>query len=128
MIKFLLLLLAPLTVFAQEFSLESSALGSNVSNEPVHAIMLDRGNGEKIYHAPQYLPGHPTAATIWPRVVQVKCTQVGKTTECENYKWLPEMGRPEYIFVVPTFEKPVQPVNTPPVIIIREVKQKKGAG
>lgn len=27
-----------------------------------------------IYHAPQYMPGYPTAATLFPRVIEVKCS------------------------------------------------------
>ena len=128
MIKYLLLLLLSTPALAQDFTLNGSEFGSNTPADNVHAVMVDRAAGVGVYHAPQYLPGHPTAATIWPRVVPVKCVEQKNKIECENYKWLPEMGRPEYIFVTPVLEKNTPPQNVPPVIIIREVAKKKGAG
>lgn len=47
-----------------------------------------------VWHAPQYLPGFPTAATIWPRVVEVHCVN----GVCGGYAITPEMGRGEYLF------------------------------
>jgi hypothetical protein len=66
-----------------------------------------------LYHAPNYLPGFPTAATIWPREVPVECTSdaVGKLT-CGGYDLYPGMGRGEYIFVRPTIRAvPAAPVE-----------------
>jgi hypothetical protein len=54
-----------------------------------------------VYHAPQYLPGFPTAATIWPRVIEVPCRQVGASLQCEGYHWTPRMGRGEYLYFTP---------------------------
>lgn len=63
-------------------------------------------NGEMVfndvYHVPQYLPGYPTAATIWPRVIDVPCTRAaGGELQCQGYNWLPKFGRGEYLFFRP---------------------------
>lgn len=55
-----------------------------------------------IYHVPQYLPGYPTAATIWPRVIDVPCTrEPNGELQCQGYNWLPKFGRGEYLFFRP---------------------------
>lgn len=53
-----------------------------------------------VWHVPQYLPGYPTSATIWPRAITVKC----KSGRCEGYVITPQMGPGEYLFFVPTEE------------------------
>jgi hypothetical protein len=58
--------------------------------------------GEGIYHAPQYLPAYPTAATLWPRVLDVNCTKERNAFVCDGYNWMPAMGRGEYLFIRPT--------------------------
>jgi len=98
-----------------------------------------------IYHAPQYLPFHPTAGTIWPRVVEVPCVRVGtsvvstvnrrgdvvaRTTEpklkCDGYNWTPKMGRGEYLFFKPVIaEPPAVSVEVRERVIIKEVPRKK---
>ena len=74
---------------------------------------------DNIYHVPQYLPGFPTAATLWPRVVEVPCRRAGAGLQCEGYNWTPRMGRAEYLFFVPVLisgapvsatEAPAEPV------------------
>ncbi|MGO4606135.1 hypothetical protein AB4142_07350 [Variovorax sp. 2RAF20] len=50
-----------------------------------------------VWHVPQYLPGFPTAATIWPRVIVIQCTE----DLCAGYTITPELGRGEYLFFVP---------------------------
>jgi len=50
-----------------------------------------------VWHVPQYMPGFPTAATIWPRVVILQC--VGDL--CNSYELTPELGRGEYLFFRP---------------------------
>lgn len=71
------------------------------------------------FHVPQYLPGSPTAASIWPRVVEVLCRQAGPTLNCDGYRWKPAMGRGEYLYftpvVVPT------PVTQAPVVVNQPV-------
>lgn len=50
-----------------------------------------------VWHAPQYMPGYPTAATIWPRVVMVHCN----AGVCDGYFITPNMGPGEYLFFKP---------------------------
>lgn len=50
-----------------------------------------------VWHAPQYMPGYPTAATIWPRVVMVHCN----AGVCDGYSIAPNMGPGEYLFFKP---------------------------
>lgn len=87
-----------------------------------------------IFHGPQYMPHFPTAATIWPRVIEVNCTVDRK---CEGYNWAPSMGRAEYLFVTPRMVVPPKPVIVekivekivvvpgPERIILKEVPIKK---
>ena len=69
-----------------------------------------------IYHEPHYMPHFPTAATIWPRVIEIKCTF---DRFCEGYNYSPAMGRGEYLFVTPRVVR--APLPTPPVIVERIV-------
>lgn len=68
-----------------------------------------------LYHVPNYLPGFPTAATIWPRELPVECdTESGEDSpHCTGYRVLPAVGRGEYIFVRP-YAKPVKKVVAAP--------------
>jgi len=54
-----------------------------------------------VYHAPQYMPGYPTSSTIWPRVIDVECQRNAAELVCGGYKWSPELGRGEYLFIRP---------------------------
>jgi hypothetical protein len=47
-----------------------------------------------VWHVPQYLPGYPTSATIWPRVIDVTCIN----DVCPGYNITPALGRGEYLF------------------------------
>lgn len=94
--------------------------------------MLTVGNEEAkyvddgYYHAPQYMPNYPTAATIWPRVVDVGCEKGSVGIVCEGYHLRPGLGRGEYLFVHPQVKEPATPVvAAPPVIVYREVPVKK---
>ena len=69
-----------------------------------------------IYHEPQYMPYFPTAATIWPRVIEVKCNMDRK---CEGYNWAPSMGRAEYLFVTPRVV-----VEQPRPLIVEKIIEK----
>ncbi len=71
-----------------------------------------------VFHAPQYLPGFPTAATIWPRVIEVKCTAGGPGGQplCDDYEWSPAYGRGEYLYFRGTVAQAVIPVVQPQVI------------
>lgn len=55
-----------------------------------------------VYHAPQYMPGLPTAAPIWPRVVEVPCTRAPTgALQCKGYEITPAYGRGEYLYFRP---------------------------
>jgi len=72
-------------------------------------------NTEPIYQGPQYMTGYPTAASIWPRVVEVPCTRVAGKLVCDGYEWQPRLGRGEYLFV-----RPVLAVAPEPKVIVTE--------
>ena len=92
-----------------------SAAAPVVSNMPLSIQRQIFGSGEQgaegeeqaqpvgnygVWHVPQYLPGYPTAATIWPRAITVKC----KNGDCEGYVITPQMGPGEYLFFIPVEE------------------------
>ena len=89
-------------VFAQ-LSIENVPLGSGTpGNDGVeNAIPWDLD----IYHAPQYMPGYPTASTIFPRAITVSCVESDNGLRCRGYNWLPEMGRAEYLMIRPVIVK-----------------------
>lgn len=130
-------------------ALAASAQATSIVNEPsvlnVERHMLGSGNpaengndlemavpvlSNNIFHAPQYLPYYPTAATIWPRVVEVECKLSKTGRSCEGYDWSPSMGRAEYLFVRPVMKAPPPPpqvieIPGPERIILKEVPVKK---
>jgi hypothetical protein len=77
-----------------------------------------------IYHAPQYMAAFPTAATIWPRVVDVPCVRTPVGLKCDGYNWTPKMGRGEYLFFRTHIIEPT-PVEVRERVIIKEVPAKK---
>lgn len=110
--------------------------GSAMAQVGVHRVENGSGqpnatgieNAEKwdqgVYHAPQYMPGYPTAATLWPRVVDVPCTKVGDKVICNGYSWTPDMGRGEYLMIHPMIAEPAKPTvvtNTVTNTIVKEV-------
>lgn len=68
-------------------------------------------NGD--FHVPNYLPGHPTAATLWPRVVWLPCERDEWRAElvCGGYDVSPSRG--EYVYLRP-LEKPKSLPPPPP--------------
>ncbi len=90
---------------AEEVMIQRMPLGSGTPGKTGYENAVPVGNG--LYHAPQYPPGHPTAATIWPRVVEVPCKKEGDKLLCEGYQWLPAMGRGEYLYFKPVVAQPV---------------------
>ncbi len=73
-----------------------------------------------LYHVSNFLPGFPTAATIWPREVPITCglDHATQRKTCSGYRVIPAIGRGEYIFVRP-MEVPAPPpapitVSAPP--------------
>ena len=77
---------------------------------------------DRLIHVPGYMPGYPTAATIWPRVVQVngRYTPDGKFV-CDGYEITPELGRGEYVFVQCNPEVPVTPPQPAVNTVIHDV-------
>lgn len=108
-----------LTAMAQSVQIERKVLGSGQPGKSGYENAVPLGNGT--FHAPQYMPGFPTAATIYPRAVQVQCIEVGSKLACEGYHWLPEMGRGEYLEIVPKIA--IRPVAAKP--IVQEVEKKR---
>lgn len=101
----LLAVVAP--VNAQSVSINRLEFGSGEPGPPgrENAQVVENN----IYHAPQYLPGHPTAATIWARVVFVNCRRADQSVECDGYHWAPGMGRGEYLYFSPVFAAAPEP-------------------
>lgn len=93
------LLLTALQAAAQTVTIERATLGSGepgqVGYENAEAVEND------VYHVPQYLPGSPTSAMLWARVIQVQCHRDGDLTRCDGYHWSPGMGRAEYLYFTP---------------------------
>ncbi|MDN6885020.1 hypothetical protein QMO14_15555 [Variovorax sp. CAN2819] len=90
----------------------STAAAAAVQQQPLRVERMNMGSGLQnargtenalpvgalgVWHVPQYLPGYPTAATIWPRVIVIQCTE----DLCAGYTITPELGRGEYLFFVP---------------------------
>ncbi len=127
------------TSFAAQVDLSKHVLGSgtpafNASGYENAKIVENTRVENKILHSPQYMPNYPTAAPIWPRVVEVPCTKAANgDLKCEGYNWAPSMGRGEYLFVTPvvkeapkaTVVKETVVVPGPERVIIKEVPVKK---
>ncbi|SEJ77024.1 hypothetical protein SAMN05216567_101244 [Variovorax sp. OK605] len=76
--------------------IERVNMGSGVQNASGTDVAEPVGD-LGVWHVPQYMPGFPTAATIWPRVVIVPCS----TDLCSGYELTPELGRGEYLYFAP---------------------------
>jgi hypothetical protein len=78
-------------------------LGSGApSNDDTVKFTAATSLGNGLYQAPGYLPYYPTAAALWPRVVQVSCTADGV---CDGYTITPSIGRGEYVYIQPIIKK-----------------------
>lgn len=140
-------LLLASSAFAADVGIVRNELGSGTPGTQGWERAVQVGPDSTYLHTPQYMPGFPTAATIWPRVVNVKCTsekvyprahsqskEVRTVQKCDGYNWSPELGRGEYLFINPTVVEAPQPVvitNTvikevpgPERIILKEVQVK----
>jgi hypothetical protein len=98
---------------AQSVTVERHNLGSGSPEAKGRENAAQWDNN--IYHAPQYMPGHPTAATLYPRVVDVPCVQTPTGMDCSGYSWMPEMGRAEYLMIRPVM------VKAPEVKIVEKI-------
>jgi hypothetical protein len=114
------------SVLAQEVTIERQPLGSG---QPEHSGYENAQKWDNnIYHAPQYMLGYPTAAVLYPRVLDVQCVQTSTGLKCKGYVGSPDIGRGEYLMIRPIVTpepKPVDPItviNT--VTIIKEVSVK----
>lgn len=78
-----------------------------------------------IHHVPGMLPGHPTAATLWPRIIRVECVMEDGKMKCDYPARTPSVGRGEYVMYEPVFKKePIQQViiqQMPAEVIVKEV-------
>jgi hypothetical protein len=84
-------------VYANQVSIRNEVLGSSISTPIENAFEVDNN----VFHAPQYMPGYPTSAVIYPRVIDTTCEEVATSLNCSGYHWLPSMGRAEYLFFKP---------------------------
>lgn len=114
--------------FSQQVTIKYEELGSGVpeSNSPENAVRWDND----IFHAPQYLPGYPTSASLWPRLVDVLCAKHDKILTCDGYHWTPDLGRGEYLMIHPVIkqestENVTTIIEKVPVIVLKEVPVKK---
>lgn len=108
--------MAQVSVGRQEFG-----SGTPGSTGTEGAVQWD---GSGIYHAPQYMPGYPTAATLYPRVVNLDCVKGATGLVCSGYNWLPNLGRGEYLMFRPVVREAAKPVvvtKEVPVVVIKEV-------
>lgn len=106
----------------QGFRVLRVPLGSGTPvNGPTSGLQGARHVADGDFHVPNYLPGHPTAATIWPRELQVECVRDLSTQAlmCDGYDVHPALGRGEYIYVRPVYRpeppapEPVAPAPAP---------------
>lgn len=117
------------TAFAADVNVGKAVLGSgtpvNEASGFENAKVVNNAKVENnILHAPQYMPNYPTAATLWPRVVEVPCTKATNgDLNCAGYNWNPALGRGEYLFVSPRIVKEATPtvVVLPGKETVREV-------
>ena len=107
-----LLVILSTSALATEVHISSEPFGSGSPGGNQAGYEAAGKVAEGVYHAPQYMPGYPTAAVIYPRVIEVQCDHNDKNVEvveCDGYHWKPEYGRGEYLFFTraPVVEAPV---------------------
>lgn len=104
--KFILMMVAILTMgmaTAADVTIQRHEYGSGTPGTTGVENAVPVGNN--LYFAPQYMPGFPTAAQIYPRVIDVPCTMANDVLNCDGYNWLPSMGRAEYLLIKPVIKK-----------------------
>ncbi len=125
--------------YAKDVMIENRTYGSGVLGDSNSQIAQPHDG--LVLWVPQHLPGYPTAATLWPRVVEIPCKNVGHKLVCDGYQNRPEYGRGEYLFILPKVAEPptvvekVIPIPScvtcktqEPIIIYKEVPSKKIGG
>jgi hypothetical protein len=115
------LLLCSFNVLSDQIVQNNSIYGSGPQDQSKTAQAIETYPGSGLYHIPDYMPGYPTAAVIFPRVVDVNCVKTKDGLICDKFNWQPSIGRGEYIFIRPHV------VESPkPIVIYREVPIKHG--
>lgn len=119
-IFFVAALTAAIAVSAAEVNIDKTAMGSGAPGQTFSNVGVENAkpvnHSPSVLHAPQYLPFYPTAAVIWPRVIEVPCIKAADgALQCEEYHWSPSMGRAEYLFFTPVVKEPA------PSAVVREV-------
>jgi outer membrane protein OmpA-like peptidoglycan-associated protein len=77
-----------------DFKVRNLPLGSGIpGNEGSFSNAWSVAPG--LWEVAGYLPYYPTAATIWPRVVQINCNN----GVCDGYNVIPALGRGEYLYI-----------------------------
>lgn len=79
----------------------------------------------EVLFVPKYLPHYPTAAVIWPRIVEVPCKETVGVLQCEGFHWTPDMGRGEYLFITPKVVAEQKPVEKIVPVVVERVVEKK---
>lgn len=112
-----------------ETEIERTPHGSGTPGQTGNEVATSTPD-DGIYFAPQYMPGYPTAAVIWPRVVEVPCKHVSNNLVCENYKWKPEYGRGEYLLFTgaPIPEVKCKSCPTPTIVVLPPATPSKEIG
>jgi len=105
------------SVTAQQVTISREAIGSGQPNASGFENATKWSND--VYHAPQFMPGYPTSATLFPRIVDVQCTKTVTVLKCKGYNWTPDMGRGEYLMIHPIIIPEITPT---PVIVITKQK------
>jgi len=95
------------SVLAQSVSVGREPLGSGQPGATGFENATKWDNN--IFHAPQYMPGYPTAAVLYPRVIDVECVRATNGLNCKGYNWLPELGRGEYLMIRPVVKETPKP-------------------
>ena len=102
-----------------EVNMSGAILGNAATPQAAYTV------APGVLHTPQYMPNYPTAATIWPRVVEVECEQSLTGLTCDSFEWQPKYGRGEYLFITPVIKKVQPPAKIIEKTIIKEVLYKK---
>lgn len=69
--------------------------------------------GDGLYFIPGYYPGYPTAAVMWPRVIEVPCVKNDDgSLSCQGYEIYSQQAgnRGEFILFKPVIQAPAKPV------------------
>lgn len=93
---FITVLLAVTSLAASaQYVVENKLLGPGnyeIGSSPAFKVLGD------LYHVPQFMPGYPTSATIWPRVTKTKCRFENRTVYCDPVRLTQYGDRTEYLF------------------------------